>query len=180
MNGLAAPVRISRTVDEFDVANPDDSDRYLFSRCGPPAALGVWVVSRSWLVAICSGATLLIGFLAIFAKLRFRTTWLGIAGLALLAAVLVQPSVMFLVLESALLGVVLTLVGLVIELLIERTRSRSVRRAPVVIAASRPVPDSSLNRSPERRLRRFDGDPRAAIVHAGFRSGSDRRARGIG
>ena len=139
---------LSLTGEEFDVANPDDSDRYLFSRCGPPAALAVWLVSRSWLIAICSGATLLIGFLAIFAKLRFRTTWLGIAGIAFCTAVFVQPGVMFLVLESALLGVVLTLVGLVIELLIERMRSRSLRPRRVVITASRPVPDSSLDRSP--------------------------------
>ena len=86
----------SRKVDEFDVANPEDRDRYLFSRCGPPAALGVYIVSRSWLVAIFSGAALLIGFLAIFSKLRFRTTWLGIAGVALLAAILAEPSVIFL------------------------------------------------------------------------------------
>ena len=46
---------LSRAVDEFDGTNPDDHDRYLFSRSGPPAALSVWVVSRSWLVAICSG-----------------------------------------------------------------------------------------------------------------------------
>ena len=145
IGGAGAP---SRTVDEFDLANSDDSDRYLFSRCGPPAALGVWVVSRSWLVAICSGAALLIGFLAIFSKLRFRTIWLGIAGLALLAAILAQPGVILLALESALLGVVLTLVGLLIESMIERIRSRSVRPRPVVIAASRPVPDSSLNLRP--------------------------------
>jgi hypothetical protein len=145
---IGGALALSRTVAEFDGANPDDSDRYLFSRSGPPAALSVWVVSRSWLVAICSGATLVFGFLAIFSKLRFRTTWLGIAGLAFLAAVLVQPSVMFLALESALLGVMLTMVGLVIELLIERIRSRSVWARPVVVPASRPVPDSSLNRLP--------------------------------
>ncbi len=138
----------SRKVDEFDVANPEDRDRYLFSRCGPPAALGVYIVSRSWLVAIFSGAALLIGFLAIFSKLRFRTTWLGIAGVALLAAILAEPSVIFLALESALLGVVLTLVGLIIELLIERMKSRSVRTRTVTVGAGRPVPDSSLSMRP--------------------------------
>jgi hypothetical protein len=145
IGGVSAPFR---KLDEFDVAISDDRDRYLFSRCGPPAALAVWVLSRSWLVAICSGAALLIGFLTIFSKLRFRTTWFGIAGLALLAAILVQPSVIFLALESALLGVVLTLVGLFIELLIERMKSRSMRARTVMIAASRPIPDSSLNRHP--------------------------------
>ena len=95
--------------------NLDDSDRYLFSRSGPPVALAVWIVPRSWLVAICSGATLFVGFLVIFSRLRFRTTWLAIAGFGLLAAVLVQPSVMFLFLESAVIGAVLTLLGLLIE-----------------------------------------------------------------
>jgi hypothetical protein len=139
---------LAREVDEFDGAVPDDHERYLFSRSGPPAALSFSVVSRSWLVAICSGATLFFGFLAIFSKIRFRTTWLGIAGLTFLAAVLVQPSVMFLALESALLGLMLTMVGLVIELLIERIRSRSVRARPVAVPTSRPVPDSSLNLRP--------------------------------
>jgi hypothetical protein len=139
---------LARAVDEFDGTVPDDHDRYLFSRSGPPAALSFSVASRSWLVAICSGATLFFGFLAIFSKIRFRTTWLGIAGLTFLAAVLVQPSVMFLALESALLGLMLTMVGLVIELLIERIRSRSVRARPVAVPTSRPVPDSSLNLRP--------------------------------
>jgi hypothetical protein len=139
---------LTRKLDEFDVANPDDTDRYLFSRCGAPAPLGVWVVSRSRLVAIFSGAALLIGFVAIFSKLRFRTTWLTIAVLSLLAAILAPPSVIFLALESALLGVVLTLVGLLIELLIERIKSRSGRPRTVTIRASRPVPDSSLNMRP--------------------------------
>jgi len=42
-----------------------------------------------------------------------RTIWLGIAVLGLLAAVLVQPGVTFLAIQSALIGVVLTIVGLV-------------------------------------------------------------------
>ena len=98
----------------------------MFSRRGQPAALSVWIVPRSWLVGICSGVTLSIGFLAIFSKLRFRTIWLGIAGLGLLAAVLLQPSVTFLALQSAVIGGGLTLMGLLIEHVIER--SKSLRR----------------------------------------------------
>ena len=80
------------------------SDRYLFSRRGEPRALGVWLVPGSWLVGICSGLTLVIGFLAIFRKLRFRTIWLGFAGVAVLSAALVEPAVTFLVLQAAALG----------------------------------------------------------------------------
>ena len=63
----------------IDGSNLDDSDRYLFSRSGPPVALDVWIVPRSWLVAICSGATLFVGFFVIFSRPRFRTIWLAIA-----------------------------------------------------------------------------------------------------
>ena len=108
--------------NDFDGAIVNDSDRYLFSRSGQPVALSVWIVRASWLVAVCSGATLFVRFLAIFTKIRFRTIWLGIAGLGLLAAALVQPSVTFLAIQSALIGGVLTLLGLLIERLLERSR----------------------------------------------------------
>src|SRR5262249_44801207 len=58
---------------EASAAGDMDSYHWLFSRSGPPADLGVWVVSRAWIVAVCSGATLILGFFAIFAHIRFRT-----------------------------------------------------------------------------------------------------------
>jgi len=64
-----------------------------------------------------------------------------------LAAVLVEPTVMFLALQAAALGAVLTLVGLLIERSIDHSyayRSPAVRGAG---AAIRPATDSSLNRS---------------------------------
>ncbi len=136
-------------ISDFDGASSDDSDHYLFSRSGPPASLGVWIVPRSWLVGICSGTTLVIGFLAIFAKLRFRTIWVGIAGLGLLAAVLLQPNVTFLAIQSALIGGALTLVGLIIEQVVER--SKSLRRVPLggAVSATRIGSDSSLTRPVE-------------------------------
>jgi hypothetical protein len=127
----------------------DDSDRYLFSRTGQPSDFSVWIVPRSWLVGVCSGATLFVGFLAIFAKLRFRTIWLGVAALGLVAAVLVRPSVTFLAIQSAAIGVVLTLVGLSLEGLIERRKSQAAppRRSSVITSPA--GADSSLNRSPD-------------------------------
>ena len=132
----------TRPLDDIDGSNLEDSDRYLFSRTGPPVGLNVWIVSRSWLVAICSGATLVIGFFVIFSRLRFQTTWLVIAVIALLAAMLVQPSVMFLVLESGVIGAVLTLLGLVIELLIVRSRAPSVLMHRGAMPATRAGTDS--------------------------------------
>ena len=68
------------------------------------------------------GLALFVGFAAIFSKVRFRALWLGVAVVALLASVLVQPSVVFVAIQSALLGVVLTMMGLVLDRLIERAR----------------------------------------------------------
>jgi hypothetical protein len=139
----------SRPLDDIDGSNLEDSDRYLFSRAGPPVGLHVWIVSRSWLVAICSGATLFVGFFVIFSRLRFQTTWLAISVIALLAAMLVQPSVMFLVLESGVIGAVLTLLGLMIELLIVRSRAKSVLVYRGATPATRAGTDSALKRPPE-------------------------------
>jgi len=133
-------------IDDFSGLSPDDSDRYLFSRNGQPVAFSVWIVPRSWLVAVCSGATLFVGFFVIFTKIRFRTIWLGIAGLGLLAAVLVQPGVTFLAIQSALIGVVLTILGLLIEVLIERWKSQSMPARRRSVTTSPAGIDSSLNR----------------------------------
>ena len=61
----------------------------------------------------------------------------------------VQPSVMFLVVESAVIGAFLTLLGLVIEGLIVRSRSVSAPARAVALPASRAGTDSSLKRSPD-------------------------------
>jgi hypothetical protein len=137
----------SSSFDDSSGTSPDDADRYLFSKSGEPTALLTWIVPRSWLVAICSGATLLVGFAVIFAKIRIRMIWLGFAVLALLAAVLVQPGITFLAIQSASIGAVLTIVGLLIEGLIERWKSREpfVRRRTVIASPS--SVDSSFNRS---------------------------------
>ena len=139
----------SRPLDDIDGSNLEDSDRYLFSRTGPPVGLHVWIVSRSWLVAICSGVTLFIGFFAIFSRPRFKPTWVVIALIGLLAAVVVQPAVIVLVLESAVIGGVLTLLGLVIEFFIMKSRARSLVVHGVAMPAGRSGVDSSLKRPPE-------------------------------
>jgi hypothetical protein len=119
-------------VEDLRESTLDDSQHLLFGQaCAPgvregePGELSVWILSRAWLIAACSGATLLVGFLAIFARIRFRTVWAIAAVLALLAAALVQPSVTAQLAQSAFLGAALTSLGLVIEHLIERRRSPS-------------------------------------------------------
>ncbi len=142
--GAGAP---ASAIDDFGGSRADLSDRYVFSRRGRPTELSAWIVPEPFLIGICSGLMLIIGFLAIFLKIRFRSIWLGAAAAAVLAAVLVEPTVMLLALQAAALGAVLTLVGLLIERSIEHS---SAQRSPVARgagAAIRPATDSSLNRS---------------------------------
>ena len=170
--------RLRPAGDDIDRFNIDLSDRYLFSRSGRPVALSVWIVPRSWLVAICSGATLLVGFLAMFSRLRFRTTWVAIAGFGLLAAVLVQPSVTVVLLQSAVVGAVLTLSGIV-----DREPHRSIAVTVDRRSRGRPAGEPASERfvatvTGQRRFGRLDGGPRARTVDDGFRRGADRGARG--
>ena len=144
----------------------DQSDRYLFSRRGQPTALEAWIVPGAWLVGVCSGLMLVVGFLAIFFRFRFRTIWLAAAALAVLAAVLVEPSVSLLVLQSAWLGAVLSLLGLMIERTIERANVGSTR-APARAGSGHSSRGRFRAQGAIRgRLGRFHGDPRAGAVDA--------------
>jgi hypothetical protein len=135
-------------IDDLARENIDESDRYLFSRAGPPVPIGPWIVSHAWLVAACSGAAFFVGFVAIFSRVRFRALWLGASVVALLASVLVQPSVVLVAIQSALLGVVLTMMGLVLDRLMERARwTKAPRRQANHPSGRRAISDSSLQRS---------------------------------
>ncbi len=133
----------------FEESRFDESHRsvFVFSRSGDPVALAIWVLPRSWLVAVCSGATLFLGFLAIFSRARFRTIWLGLVGLALVAGMFLQPSALFLMIQSAVIGLALTLLGLVIRSLIERSRGVRLPSRDSALVSVRPSADSSLDRS---------------------------------
>jgi hypothetical protein len=114
----------AQTVNVEEVLGEDqgDSHGFLFGRSGSPAPLRPIIVSRAWIVAICSGTVLLLGFFVMFARVRFRVVWMTAAAIALLCATLVQPNVLFLVGQSAVSGVILTLLGLLIQRLIGRER----------------------------------------------------------
>jgi hypothetical protein len=131
----------------LEETSPDDSHRFLFSRTGPPLALAVWTVPRPWVVVTCSGAALIVGFFTIFSRVRFRTVWAIVAGLALLTAALVQPNTTFLAVQSAFIGIILTLLGLVIQRLHDWMRSPALPGWEPGAVAPQTVTDSSLNRS---------------------------------
>ncbi len=141
--GTSASASLS-AIDDFDESN---RSVFVFSRSGEPVALGIWVVPRFWIVGVCSGATLFLGFLAIFSRAHFRTIWLGLAVLGLVAVMFLPASVVFLVLQSAVIGLALTVLGLAIRSLIERSRGLRLPSRDSALLAVRPPGDSGLNRS---------------------------------
>jgi hypothetical protein len=110
--------------DEMLGEDRDDSHAYLFSRSGPPAVLKLWVAPRGWIVGISSGLVLLFGFYLMYSGVRFLVVWVAASLLCLLSVTLAHPSVVALVVQSAVSGVILALLGLLIHRLLERSRSR--------------------------------------------------------
>lgn len=108
--------------DDLSDSPADDSNRLLFSRSGDPADLSVHIVSRAGLVAACSGITLILGFIAMFARVRFRTAWALAGLLSLLGAALAQPSLLIQLAQSSFLGATLTGLGLLIQSRLELRR----------------------------------------------------------
>jgi hypothetical protein len=100
-----------------------DTHSYLFGRAGHPVPIRLWVISRAWIVAVCSGSVLAVGFLLLFSRLSFRLLWLGISILALVAASFAHPSTLLVVVQSAVSGFVLVFLGLMIQRVIERPRT---------------------------------------------------------
>jgi hypothetical protein len=137
VSGSAAPVSGS---DESLEQQQDDSHSYLFGRSGRPALMGPWLVSRALVVAICSGSVLLLGFYLMFFKAQFALVWTALAVLGLLAACFAHSSAVLLVLQSAVSGLVLALLGLLIQALIERTKSAAPPAGAGPPSATTPLP----------------------------------------
>ena len=134
------------TIDELREASLDDSHHLLFSQAGPPTVLGIWVLSRTWIVVASSGVTLILGFFAMFSRIRFRTAWAVVAGLAILAAAFLHPSVTLMVLQSTFIGAALTLLGLLIQRLLDRKKPPAIPAREPGPSGSQIVGDSSLDR----------------------------------
>ena len=137
---VSGPSSSSANPDGTLAQDLDDSHSYLFGRTGPPVYLRPWVVSRALMVAVCSGSVLLVGFYLMFFRARGRLVWAGVAVLGLLTAIFAHPSVVLLSLQSAVSGLVLVLLGLLIQTLIERARARHA----AATASSGPSPAPAL------------------------------------
>jgi hypothetical protein len=137
---VSGSVSLTPGMEDVSGEEQEDSHAYLFSRAAEPSSLRLVVWSRAWLVALCSGLVLLAGFLTIYARVRAQHVWTVSAVLGLAFVVFAHPSVLLLILQSAFFGVVLTLVGLVLQQLVERARMRWPRGAV-------PVPSSTPGQS---------------------------------
>ncbi len=102
----------------------DDSHSYLFGRAEAPVPMEVWILPRAVIVGSCSGFVLLFSFFLMFSRVRFGVIWVLTAVLCLLAAMLAHPSAIVLFLQSASTGLVLALLGVLIQRVLERAKWR--------------------------------------------------------
>jgi hypothetical protein len=111
------------TAESGDDPAGGDVQRYLFGQSGPPGDLHIVIASRGLMVGVCSGTILLLGALLILVRRpTLRLAWAAVLVLLLAAATLVEPSVVLLVVQSALIGVVLTLLTALMQYLVHRRR----------------------------------------------------------
>ena len=121
----------SPVVAGFEESTAGDSQGYVFGRPGQPPDLPVRIASRGWLVGICSGSVLVVGgLLILFRAPAPRLIWLAALALGLSVSTLVQPGVTFLAVQSAMLGVVLTLLTALMQRLVHRRRPAPVFGEP--------------------------------------------------
>jgi hypothetical protein len=105
-----------------DDARADDHG-YLFGRPGSPTDLRLMVVSRPYLVLYSSLAVLTLGlFLLLAWRPPFRIAWVASLALILAVATAVESSVTILVLQSSVLGMILTILAVIIRRIEERRR----------------------------------------------------------
>jgi hypothetical protein len=140
VNGGAGPAIGDESLDGGDV-----SHQYLYSRSGPPDSLDAWIVSRAVLVAVCSGTALVIGFLLIFAPGRWAPViWASTAILGLLGCLLAHPSIIAMALQSAVIGIVLSLTGLALQRLVGRPNQRGTETSGYDSALTSPATGSGV------------------------------------
>ena len=98
-----------------------DTQSYVFGRPGPPSELHVSIASRGWLVGICSGSVLAMGAVLILywsPPPRLACGTLLAAGL--MCGTFLEPSVTFLAVQSAMIGVALTILTALMHFFVHR------------------------------------------------------------
>ena len=74
------------SVDDLMGEEEDSAHSYLFGRSGQPGAMNLWLANRAGIIAVCSGSVLLLGFLLMFSRARFRAIWIVAAVLGVLGS----------------------------------------------------------------------------------------------
>ncbi|MBX6311817.1 MAG: hypothetical protein IRY99_02685, partial [Isosphaeraceae bacterium] len=95
---------------------------YLFSKPEAPTALRPWIVPRAYLIGICSGLVLGLGWTLMIWRPRGRLALALALAASLIAAVAVETNVTLLVIQSSLVGVALTALAAVLQRLLDRRR----------------------------------------------------------
>ena len=131
--------------------------------------------SRAWIVGICSGTVLALGFLLMFSRIRFRAIWVAVAILCFLGIAVAHPSTVLLIIQSSVSGVVLAPPGSgdpEVDRSIPDGDSRRRGAGSKSSSSGVVVPPAG---SAGRRFGRFHGDPGARPFDHGPRR---RAARG--
>ncbi len=145
-NWLTAGNSRYRPVDSFDPDDRGNRHSYLFSRVGSPTSLRFVIFSRFTLLLLCSGPVLMAGLLVLAFRPPPRLTTAALLILVFALGSVVDLSVVFLVLQSSVLGLALFLTAVVIHWIIER---RNPSRTPGDLGTIVPItPGSTFDRSP--------------------------------
>jgi len=113
----------TRGASSWDEDGRGDYQAYLFEHPGPPPELRLLVASRGLLVALCSGPVLGLGVLiVVYRRPPFRLLWAVLVGLALAVGAAVQPSLTIQLVQSAMVGVVFTLLAAALQRIVDRPR----------------------------------------------------------
>jgi hypothetical protein len=90
---------------------PVQANRYLFSSLRTVSAADVWTFRRSWIVAVCSGAVVLLGWGWIYLSRSWkRLVTLGVIGF-LIGLGFLRPDVALLMAEASALGIGLAILS---------------------------------------------------------------------
>ena len=138
----------STGVARSDADDPrGDYHAYMFGRPSRPVDLPITVVSRAWLVALGSGSVLAVGGLLILVwRPSLRLVWVAALVLGLSVAALLHPSVTFLVVQSSVIGLLLTALLAVMQRVVDHRRRAAAVFGEPGGSSPAPAPGSSFNR----------------------------------
>ncbi len=123
---------------------PGSLNHYLFGSFGEAGNLRCTLFSRSLILSVVSGVTLVIGLLLIQIQRLRHPAWLFVGGLMLLTAILRYPDLSMAVYQASLLGLGLVFSALLLKWVVDwREASRSVIRGSMFAH-----PDSNTVRAP--------------------------------